>query len=504
MPSIAYSLHKKEKALGELRHKLKEVLVSVLPIVAVVLISGIFVMPLDSMSLARFLIGTLFISMGLVVFLFGVDTGISPIGALIGSRITYSNSISEVLLSGLVLGFFISVAEPDLHVLAGQVGAVTGNVLSKVALVSFVSIGVSVLLSSGLFRIIKGIALNRMLTVLYGLIFILCIFVPGEFLAIAFDASGATTGAMTVPFILALARGVSAMKKDSLASEEDSFGLVAIASTGAILAVLFTGLFFGELDSASAINSVKAQSSILGPFIGKMPAIALEVLVAMLPIMTLFLILRRQASTISGKSASRMLRGLGFTLVGLVLFLTGVNAGFMDAGISIGRGIALSGNSAAAIVMGFILGFVTVMAEPAVYALTHQIQEVTSGYVKRATVLGALALGVGTAVALSIVRILVPGIQIWHYLLPGYLLSIGLSFIVPKLFVGMAFDAGGVASGPMSVTFILAFTNGVADGVEQASVLIDGFGMIAMIALMPILAIELLGLAYRLSTGRRR
>lgn len=490
--------------MSELRKKLREVLVSVLPIVVAVLLASLSVAPLDAVSLARFLIGTLFISAGLVLFLYGVDTGISPIGSVIGSRITYSNNIVEVLISGLVLGFFISVAEPDLHVLAGQVGSVTGNVLSKAALVSFVSIGVSVLLSSGLLRIIKGYALNKMLTVLYGIIFILCLFVPRGFLAIAFDASGATTGAMTVPFILALARGVSSMKKDSLASEEDSFGLVAIASTGAILAVLFTGLFFGELDGAAATASLKLQSSVLGPFISKMPTITLEVLVAMLPILFLFLILRRQASAVSRKASSRMLRGLGFTLAGLVLFLTGVNAGFMDAGMSIGRSIALSGNSSAAIIIGFVLGFVTVMAEPAVYALTHQIQEVTSGYVKRGTVLGALALGVGTAVALSIVRILVPGVQIWHYLLPGYLLAIGLSFIVPKLFVGMAFDAGGVASGPMSVTFILAFTNGVADGVEQASVLIDGFGMIAMIALMPILAVELLGLAYRLSTGRRR
>ncbi len=479
-------------------------LVSVLPIVAVVLISSIFVTPLDAVSLARFLIGTLFISGGLVVFLYGVDTGISPIGSVIGSRITYSNNITEVLISGLVLGFFISLAEPDLHVLAGQVASVTENVLSKAALVAFVSIGVSVLLSSGLFRMIKGIALNKMLAVLYGMIFILCLFVPRGFLAIAFDASGATTGAMTVPFILALARGVSAMKRDSLASEEDSFGLVAIASTGAILAVLFTGFFFGELEGASAFASVQREPSVFGPFLGKLPTISLEVLVAMLPIVVLFLILRKQANAVSNRASSRMLRGLGFTLVGLVLFLTGVNAGFMDAGMSIGRSVALSGNSASVIAMGFILGFVTVMAEPAVYALTHQIQEVTSGYVKRGTVLAALALGVGTAVALSIVRILVPGIQIWHYLLPGYLLSIGLSFIVPRLFVGMAFDAGGVASGPMSVTFILAFTNGVADGVEQASVLIDGFGMIAMIALVPILAVELLGLAYRLSTGRRR
>lgn len=490
--------------MGELRKKSKEVLFSVLPIVAVVLASSFLVAPLDNMSLARFLIGTLFISGGLVIFLFGVDTGIGPIGSTIGSRITYSNSISEVLVSGLVLGFFISVAEPDLHVLAGQVGSVTGNALSKAALVSFVSIGVAVLLASGLFRIIKGIALNRMLVVLYGMIFILCLFVPKGFLAIAFDASGATTGAMTVPFILALARGVSAMKKDSLASEEDSFGLVAIASTGAILAVLLTGLFFGELEGASAAASAKHQGSMLGPFLGKMPTIAIEVLVAMLPILILFLILRKGAHAVSDRASSRMLRGLGLTFAGLVLFLTGVNAGFMDAGMSIGRNIALSANPAAAVGMGFLLGFVTVMAEPAVYALTHQIQEVTSGYVKRGTVLGTLALGVGAAVALSIVRILVPGIQIWHYLLPGYLLSIGLSFIVPKLFVGIAFDAGGVASGPMSVTFILAFTNGVADGVEQASVLIDGFGMIAMIALMPILAVELLGLAYRISTGRRR
>ena len=230
--------------MNVLLEKLKEVSVSVLPITVIVMVLNFTLTPMDLNMVIRFLLGAMFIIAGLAVFLIGVDLGITPIGNLMGNALAKSSKILIVLAAGLTLGFFISIAEPDLHILAEQVDDVTGGIVSKISIVAVVSIGIAVMLSVGLGRIVKGIPLYKMLTVLYLVIFALAVLTSEEFLAISFDASGATTGALTVPFIRALAIGVSAMRKDSKASEEDSFGLVAIASTGAIMAVMLMSILF--------------------------------------------------------------------------------------------------------------------------------------------------------------------------------------------------------------------------------------------------------------------
>ena len=279
----------------------------------------------------------------------------------------------------------------------------------------------------------------------------LAIFVPPAFLAISFDASGATTGALTVPFILALATGVSHLKKDSKASETDSFGLVAIASSGAIIAVMLMSIVFNtsEISGSLDVDPV-AEDSILAPFLyGAWSAIQ-EVFIALAPVVVIFLIFQRVSIRLSKRSLARILFGVIFTFVGLVFFLTGVHAGFMDVGSLVGFRIASMDSRAFVVIVGFLLGLVTILAEPAVNVLTHQIEDVTSGYVNRKIVMVSLCIGAGAAVALSMVRILVPSLQLWHFLLPGYLLSVGMMYFVPKLFVGMAFDSGGVASGPMT------------------------------------------------------
>jgi hypothetical protein len=489
--------------LNVLVTKLKEVIFSVLPITIIVMILNFTIVPLDVSLIVRFLIGAAVIIIGLSIFLFGVDIGISAIGNVIGSTITKTNKLWIVVVAGLVLGFFISIAEPDLHILAGQVDTVTSGVISKTSIVVVVSIGIAVLLTLGLVRIVYNVPLYKLLLVLYGIILILSIFTSREFLAIAFDASGATTGALTVPFMLALATGVSSMKKDSKASEKDSFGLVGIASIGAIMAVMVmsiiskTDKLTGNLEYAET-----ASGSIIRPFLQQIPKISLEILIALLPIIIIFLVFQKISFKLSKKAFRKILFGLLFTFVGLVLFLVGINAGFMNVGTVIGHKVASLDNKAWLVIVGFVLGFVTILAEPAVYVLTHQIEDITSGYVKRKVVLLTLAIGVGFAVALSMVRTLVPGIQLWHYLLPGYIISLALTLFVPKLFVGMAFDAGGVASGPMTATFILAFAQGAAHAVEGADLMAEGFGMIAMVAMAPLLALQVLGLIFKIKSKK--
>lgn len=483
--------------------KLREVLFSVFPITLIVLLLHLTLTPIEPTMLARFLAGAALLIVGLTIFLFGVDIGITPIGNEMGASIVKTGSIRIVVVAGLLLGFFISIAEPDLHILAGQVDSVTAGLISKGSIVAVVSIGIAALLAVGLLRIVFNFPLYRLLSILYGIIFLLAIFTSPEFMAIAFDASGATTGALTVPFVLALAVGVTKLKKDSRASENDSFGLVAIISAGAIITVMLMSILKKtDRITGTLKNTEAAAATFFGPFVQKLPVIAFEVLVALLPILIIFLIFQNVSFKLPRTSVRRILFGVLFTFVGLVLFLLGVNAGFMEVGSAVGYKLALSYGKPVVITMGFIFGMVTILAEPAVYVLTHQIEDVTSGYVKRKLVLVTLAFGVALAVALSMVRILVPAVQLWHYLLPGYILAIAMTYVVPDLFVGIAFDSGGVASGPMTATFILAFTQGVAEATEGANVLVDGFGVIAMVAMAPLIALQILGFVFKVKSKK--
>ncbi|SFM49193.1 Protein of unknown function [Gracilibacillus orientalis] len=486
-----------------LMSKLLEVVLAVLPITIIVVILNFTLTSLDATLIIRFLIGAVFIIIGLSIFLLGVDLGITPIGKQLGKAIAKSNRLWIVIVAGLLLGFIISIAEPDLHILAGQVEMVTAGAIGKFILVVVVSLGIAVLLSLGLVRIVHNIPLFKILTVLYGIIFVIAIFTSPQFLAISFDASGATTGAMTVPFILALSIGISVLKKDSKASEKDSFGLVAIASVGAIIAVMLMSIITNQEELAGTMEQDHSVSgSIFGPFLHEFGHIAQEVILALLPIIVIFLIFQKLLFKLSKTTFRKIITGLVFTFVGLVLFLVGVNAGFMELGTELGHSIASLDNKAYIVIIGLILGIVTILAEPAVYILTNQIEDVTSGYVKRKVVLFTLAIGVGIAVALSMLRILIPELQLWHYLLPGYLIAVALMYVTPKLFVGIGFDSGGVASGPMTATFILAFTHGAADAIEGADIIVDGFGMIAMVALTPLITLQLLGLIFKMKSRK--
>ncbi len=484
--------------------KLKEVFFSVLPIMVIVLILNFTFTPMGASLLFRFITGAILVIAGLTLLLIGIDIGITPIGNFIGSGIAKANKIWIVIVGGLLLGFIVSVAEPDLHVLAAQVAFVTSNAVSKLSIVIIVSIGIAVMLSIGLMRIVYNFPLYKLLTIIYGIIFLIAIFTPREFLAISFDASGATTGALTVPFIMALAIGVSKLKKDSKASEKDSFGLVAIASTGAILAVMILSIVTRQNKITASIASAELiQEAFLRTLLRLSASSAKEIFFALLPVIVIFLLLQKNSHKLSRNAVRKIMFGIMFTFIGMVLFIVGVNAGFMDVGRKIGYGLANGNSKALLIIVGFVLGVVTILAEPAVYVLMEQIEDVTSGYIKRRVVIFALCIGVGTAVALSVIRVLVTQLQLWHYLLPGYLLCILLSFIVPKLFVGIAYDSGGVASGPMTATFIMAYIQGAADAIENADVLVDGFGMIAMVAMTPILALQILGLIYKIRSRRR-
>jgi len=448
--------------------------------------------------LYAFLIGSVLVIIGLTVFLFGIDQGIEPIGHGVGDTITHMHSYAVIITVSLILGFFISYAEPDLHILAKQVDGVTSGQFDNILMVIAVSVGIGVMMTLGMLRILKDVRLKHVFAVAYGLILILALFSSPDFLAIAFDASGATTGAITVPFILALAAGFSAKKKDSKVSEADNFGLVGIASTGAILGVLITGLFLktDKLNGSLPEPDI-TTTSLLDAYGSKLLSIAWESLLTLLPIIISYVIFQVFFLKQKKNKVIDISRGIVFTYVGLVIFLLGVNGGFMEVGSLLGVRLASMDSYAPVLILALLLGLSTVLAEPAVHVLTHQVEDVTGGSVRRRLVLIFLSVAVGMSIFMSALRILIPGIKLWMYLLPGFGISVILAFFVPDLFVGMAFDAGGVASGPMTATFSLAFVQGIAAQVPSADVVSDGFGMIAIVAMMPIIAIELLGALYQ-------
>ena len=481
--------------------KFKEVLTSVLPIVFIVLLLNFTLVPLGE-EIVVFLVSSVFLLIGLTGFLIGVEVGISPIGDHMGEGLARSGKLWIVLLLGLVLGFLVSIAEPDLHIVANQVAQVSGGLISKMSIVLVVSVGIAIMLAVGLARIMYNIPLYIVLTVLYAVILVMTFFASQDFIAISFDASGATTGALTVPFVLALALGTSKLKKDSKASEKDSFGLVAIVSTGAIIAVMLmsiiknTGKISGSLPTAELSGDIGQR--FIDVFLETVP----EVATALFPVIFLFFVFNFVMLKLTRRELRKIIVGVFFTFSGLVVFLVGVNAGFMQIGSIIGESVANSGNLLYPVGLAFVLGFVTILAEPAVYVLTHQIEEVTSGYVKRTLVLATLAIGVGVAVALAVLRIMVPQLQLWQFLLPGYLVATALMYIAPKLFVGIAYDSGGVASGPTTATFILAYTQGIANATPTADVFSDGFGVIAMVAMTPLIALQLLGILFKIKSKK--
>lgn len=484
--------------MNELTGKFKEVLTSVLPITFIVLILHFIVSPLELNMLYAFLIGSVLVIIGLTVFLFGIDQGLEPIGYGVGNAITHLNSYAVIITVSLILGFFISYAEPDLHILANQVDSVTSGQFGNTLMVIAVSVGIGAMMTFGMLRILKDVRLKYVFTGAYALIFILSLFSSSDFLAIAFDASGATTGAITVPFMLTLAAGFSAMKKDSKMSEADSFGLVGVSSTGAILGVLIVGLFLeGDRLNGALPEADITTTTLLYTYGSKLFNIAWESFLTLLPIIIAYIIFQIFFFKHKKSKVIDIIRGIVLTFVGLVVFLLGVNGGFMEVGAQLGIQLASMDSSIPVLLVALLLGLTTVLAEPAVHVLTHQVEDVTGGSVKRKLVLIFLSVAVGLSVFMSALRILIPGIRLWMFLLPGFGFAVILAYFVPDLFVGMAFDAGGVASGPMTATFSLAFVQGIAAQVPTADVVADGFGMIAVVAMMPIIAIELLGALYQ-------
>lgn len=477
-----------------LAQKAREVAQTLLPVVVFVLLLCLTIVDVETDILLRFVVASVLLLAGLAVFLWGVEISMNPIGEHMSREIVTSKQWWKIAGLSFLLGSLVTVAEPDLLILGSQIQAASGHTVRASLIVYMVAIGVGGMIALGVFRLLREGRLNVFMTVTYAVILALALAVSPEFLAISFDASGATTGALATPFILALSLGLSSVRGGRHA-QENSFGLVGVMSAGPILAVMLMSILSGQRNIQGEAAAFAPARGVLAPIIRIVPTMVLESLLALAPITVVFLVSNFGKFKLPTRELLVIAKGLVLTLVGLVCFLTAANAGFMDIGRIIGMEIAAT-SKWLLIGTGFVLGLIAVLVEPAVHVLSEQIGRVSAGRIPLHLVRMTLSAGVAAAIALSMVRILIPHVQLWHFLLPGFGLAALLSFFVDPVFVGIAYDAGGVASGPIAATLVLAFAQGAASVVDTANVLVDGFGVIAMVATAPVLAIMILGAVY--------
>ncbi|BCJ94556.1 membrane protein [Anaerocolumna cellulosilytica] len=477
--------------------KIKESISAVLPITILVLVLNFTIVPMSTGTLLMFLVGALMLILGMGLFTLGADISMMVMGEKIGSFLAHSRKIWVLIPITFLMGVLITIAEPDLQVLARQTPGVPDPVL-----IWAVALGVGIFLIAAFLRTLLQIRLSYILIVLYSIVFILAAFAPNNFIAVAFDSGGVTTGPITVPFIMALGIGMAAVRTDK-ASQEDSFGMVALCSVGPILAVLLLGIFYHPTGSEySVIKTAESNSFayIIKEFLHHFPDYMKEVAIALSPILIFFLVFQATVLKIPVKPLIKIMIGLLYTYLGLVLFLTGVNVGFMPAGYFIG-GEIISGNySWLLIPLGMVIGFVIVAAEPAVHVLNKQVEEISEGNITGKSMLLSLSIGVAISVGLAMLRVST-GLSIWYLVVPGYLLAVIMTFFVPPIFTSIAFDSGGVASGPMTATFLLPMAMGACNAVG-GDMLLDAFGIVAMVAMTPLITIQALGLLYRFKTKR--
>ncbi len=481
------SLMRKISLNRKLHEKISEAMTSVLPIVIIVLIISVSFAPLAPGPIVLFLFGALMLILGMAFFTLGVDMSMMPMGEGIGvSMAKAKHKIIPILLC-LVLGVLITVAEPDLTVLANQIPSM------KNAIIFAVAGGVGIFLVIALLRTKFKIPFSYILVFFYTAVFVLAIFAPNSFIPVAFDSGGVTTGPITVPFIMALGIGLASVKsgKDS---QDDSFGMVALCSIGPIIAMLILGLInppeniLTGLEDIPAVETAKQGAQY---FFRAFPHFFAEVAGSLAPIALVFLVFELITRRFKRHQLIRIISGFIYTYLGLVLFLTGVNVGFMPVGQLLGVTIATSSYKWLLVPVGMVVGYFIVAAEPAVHVLKKNVEEVSNGAISQRAMGIALSLGVCVSVGIAMLRILT-GISIMWFLIPGYLLALTMTFFVPQMFTGVAFDAGGVASGPMTATFLLPLALGACTALG-GNLLTDAFGIVAMVAMTPLVTIQLLG-----------
>lgn len=480
-------------------NKFKETAVSVLPVMAIVLLLGLTIVPIEKMMLVRFVIGGILLIIGLTIFLLGVDLGIQPMGERCGAELTKKRSLPLLLIVAFIIGFIVTAAEPDIQVFGDQVRGVFSFV-NKSAITFVIAAGVGLFIMIGLLRTVLNLSIKWTFFISYAILFGIAMFAPDSFMGIAFDSGGATTGPMTVPFIMALGLGVSSVRDDN----DNSFGLTGVCSVGPVMAVIIYAIALkigGAFENSTQVLETTAESaeSVIS-FGTTFVHVLKESLISIAPLFGLFIVFQIFLLKMTKRQVVRIIIGFIYAFIGLTIFLVGVNSGFMQAGAALGQtlgSLAVTNGGGWYVLLigtGFVLGAIIVCAEPAVWVLSEQVETVSGGTIKRKVLLVFLSVGTAIAIGIAMCRAVI-GFNLKWVLIPGYIIAMVLMIFSPSLFSGIAFDSGGVASGPLTSSFVLSFTLGAASGGNGGS---DSFGVIALVAMMPLLAIQIMGIIFKL------
>lgn len=496
---------------------LKSSALSITPIVLIVIVlSLIGVAPLDfgRGDYWLLLIGLFVLIIGLSIFQIGASSSLTKVGEYMGTSLSKQSKFFIVGIFSFALGALITCAEPSIMIVSKQVN------INAVLLIGGIAVGVGVFVVIGVLRIILHKSLKVWYLLFYFITFMILTLIAmnpekAKFLPFIFDSGGVTTGSATVPFILSLGAGI-AMVRGGKNAQDDSFGLVGMASIGPILTVaimLFilpsSGDFipsYTSLDDATQNIFLTFMYSLL-PIHGGLGS-CIEVLIALTPTLVIFLVYNAIFIRLPKAKIQKLLIGFAFTFVGLSIFLCGTSAAMTPLGNYVGEQLGTQTNFVI-ILVAFIIGLVTILCEPAVHVLTKQMEEISDGHIKKITVLLTLSLGVGIAIALAAIRTIFE-FSIMYYMIPGYIISLVLMFVCPNIYTAMAFDSGGTASGPMSSSFVLPMivgltaTLGAKQGLTGAEIDYYGnsFGVIALIALTPVIAIQILGVVQSVKKAR--
>ncbi len=479
--------------------KVREAFSSVLPITLIVLVLCFTIVPIESGTFLGFIVGALLVITGMGLFTLGADTAMTPIGEYVGTTVIGTKKLWIIVPVCFLVGVLITVSEPDLQVLASQLS----QTIDFWTLILTIGVGVGVFLVIAFLRIVLRVKLKYLLIGSYLVVFVLAFFVPENFVPLAFDSGGVTTGPMSVPFIIAIGTGVASMRSDKSA-ETDGFGLTALCSVGPILAVMILGVICQPESFNVTTNEIvnfTDSRQMIGAFGAQVPHYLKEVGIALLPIVAFFFVFKMFGQKVSKNELIKILIGIVYTYFGLVLFLLGVNVGFLPVGSFLGEKIgALGINNWIIVPIGMVIGYFVVAAEPAVHVLTKQVYEITSGAIPKKALRFSLMIGVAVSVGLAMLRILC-GIPIMYFLIPGYLIALILTFVVPDIFTAIAFDSGGVASGAMTASFLLPLALGVCSAVG-GNIATEGFGVVAMVAMTPLITIQILGLVFKIKSAK--
>lgn len=483
-----------------IKDKLKESLSSVLPIALIVIALSITIVPISTGHMFLFLVGVVCLVFGMSLFTAGAEMSMQPLGSKIGSTVGSSKKIWVIAFVSFIIGILVTISEPDLVILAQQVSK--DDQTMQWLLILTVSLGVGVFLAIAVMRIVFNWNLTAIMIAFYVVAFVLGFFVDPEFLPLSFDSGGVTTGPMTVPFIMSIGAGVS-MAKVSGDDRNDSFGITGLCSIGPIIAVLVLGIVAkmkGD-PGVTEIPPVTDTKAGIGEVLIGLKEHILDVLIALAPIIVFAVLFQLVTRAFNKAQLIKLAVGIVYVLVGLAIFLTGANVGFVPTGATIGASLADIGGGWLLIPVSMLLGYFIVKAEPSVYVLNKLVETMSAGAISGKTTGLGLSIGVSAALGLAALRI-ITGINIFYFIIPGYIIALTLSFFVPKMFVGISFDSGGVASGIMMSAFVLPLCKGACD-VLGGNIMTDAFGCVALVAMAPIIAIQICGFAYKLKAEHR-